>query len=404
MRKTKVKIGLILFVLMGLLIGCNQTTGTSSGDNNSKDDNKKPSALKVGGLFAMTGPFASYGEQQSRGVQLAFDEINEAGGIDGTKLELKIEDTVGEPTTAVNGINKLISVEKVPWIFNSVSNVIMATTPIGEQNKTVMINGGGTSPVLAGLSPYLFSNIPLETIHIRALADYAYNELGKKKLAILYPNDDLGNGDKDAMKKAWEQLGGKVMAIEVAEGGASDFKAQLSKIKAANPEAIYIAVGGQQIAIALNQAKELGIDSQILGTSFWTVPDTIKAAKGSSEGVLFSTQQWNPASPTNDMAKKFVEHFKEKYKEDPLQNSTSYYAAAYMLKDVVSYLYKNNLPLTGEEMRNALLAIKTFETPFGKLSFNKDGSANLPVTIMTVKDASFQKVQDVDIKVFEKFK
>lgn len=352
-----------------------------------------PKELTVGGLWGMTGSNATYGEQQSRGVLLAFEEINAAGGAGGTVLKLKSEDHGGVAQRGVLALNKLSGVDKVPFVFTSFTNIISATAPIGGKAKVVMLNGGGTAPTLAGLSPYLFSNVPLENYHIRNEARHAIQKLGKKTLGILYVNDALGTADEKVMQETWKELGGQVVDSQAAATDAMDFKAQLTQIWAKRPDAIYIAAGGRQVAAALNQKAELGVTSLILGTSFWTVPEVIQSAKGASEGVIFSTQQWDPDRPTSDEAAKFVERFQAKYGSKPLGNSAAYYVGAHILGDVVAALNKANKPLTGPNIREELLKHGEFKTIFGPLKFAQDGTSTMPLTLMTVKNGAFVPVE-----------
>ena len=352
-----------------------------------------PKELTVGGLFGMTGSNATYGEQHSRGVQLAFEEINAAGGAGGTVLKLKAEDHGGVAQRGVLALNKLTGVDKVPFVFTSFSNIIHATAPIGGKEKVVMLNGGGTAPTLLGLSPYLFHNVPLENYHIRNEARYAIQKLSKKTLGILYVNDALGIADNKVMEDTWKELGGQVLDSQAASTDAMDFKAQLTQIWAKKPDAIYIAAGGRQVAAALNQKAELGITSLILGTSFYTVPEIITTAKGASEGLIFSTQQWDPERPASDDARKFVERFQAKYGSKPLGNSAAYYVGANILSDVVTALNKANKPLTGPNIREQMLKHGEFKTVFGPLKFAADGSSSMPLMLMTVKNAAFVPVE-----------
>jgi ABC-type branched-subunit amino acid transport system substrate-binding protein len=351
-----------------------------------------PKELTVGALFGMTGSNASYGEQQSRGVQLAFEEINAAGGAGGTMLKLKSEDHGGVAQKGVLALNKLAAVDKVPFVFTSFTNIISATAPIGGKEKIVMLNGGGTAPTLAGLSPYLFSNVPLENYHIRNEAKYAIQKASKKTLGILYVNDALGSADSKVMEESWKELGGQVVDTQAAATDAMDFKAQLTQLWAKKPDAIYIAAGGRQVAAALNQKAELGVTSLILGTSFWTVPEVIQSAKGASEGVIFSTQQWDPERPASEDAKKFVEQFNSKFGSKPLGNSAAYYVGAHILGDVVTALNKADKPITGPNIRDELLKHGDFKTIFGPLKFAPDGTSSMPLTLMTVKDGAFVPV------------
>ena len=352
-----------------------------------------PKELTVGGLFGMTGSNATYGEQHSRGVSLAFEEINAAGGAGGTVLKLKAEDHGGVAQRGVLALNKLTGVDKVPFVFTSFSNIIHATAPIGGKEKVVMLNGGGTAPTLLGLSPYLFHNVPLENYHIRNEARYAIQKLSKKTLGILYVNDALGIADNKVMEDTWKELGGQVLDSQAASTDAMDFKAQLTQIWAKKPDAIYIAAGGRQVAAALNQKAELGITSLILGTSFYTVPEIITTAKGASEGLIFSTQQWDPERPASEDARKFVDRFQAKYGSKPLGNSAAYYVGANILSDVVTALNKANKPLTGPNIREQMLKHGEFKTVFGPLKFAADGSSSMPLMLMTVKNAAFVPVE-----------
>ena len=369
-------------ILPATLIGAVQLTALAG-----------PKELTIGGLFGMTGPNASYGEQHSRGVQLAFDEINASGGAGGTMLRLKAEDHGGVAQRGVLALSKLSGVDKAPVVFTSFSNVISATAPVGTKEKVVMLNGGGTAPTLLGLSPYLFHSVPLENYHIKNESRYAVQKLGKKTLGILYVNDALGTADSEVMEESWKALGGQVVASQAASTDAMDFKAQLTQIWAKKPDAIYIAAGGRQAAAALNQKAELGITSLILGTSFFTVTEIITTAKGASEGVIFSTQQWDPERPTSEDARTFVQRYQTKFGNKPLGNSAAYYVSAQILGNVVSALNKENKPLTGPNIREKLLNYGEFKTVFGALKFAPDGSSSMPLTLMTVKNGAFAPVE-----------
>jgi len=277
-------------------------------------------------------------------------------------------------------------------VFTSFSNVIAATAPVGGKERIVMLNGGATAPTLAGMSPYLFSNVPLENYHSRNVARYAIQKLGKKTLGILYVNDALGTANSQVMEQIWKEAGGQLLDTQAAATDAMDFKAQLTQLWAKRPDAIFIAAGGRQVAAALNQKAELGVTSLILGTSFWTVPEVVQSAKGASEGVIFSTQQWDPEKPANDDARRFVERFQAKYGAKPFGNSAAYYVGAYILADVVAALDKAKKPLTGPNVREQLLNHGEFKTVFGPLKFAADGTSSMPLTLMTVKDGAFVTV------------
>jgi ABC-type branched-chain amino acid transport systems, periplasmic component len=368
---------------VAILAGCSTAPAADAG---------APATLEVGGMFSMTGSLASYGEQQSRGIELAFEEINAAGGAAGTELKLNIEDIKSEPATAVTALNKLASVDKVPFTFISTSSVIAASAPVGDRAGVVMMNAGATAPTLAGLSDFLFSSVPLENYHIENEAKYAFEELGIRTIGILHTDEALGQSDADAMEAAWEAIGGEVVGRQSAEYTTTTFRPQLTLLDAQKPDAIYMAVGGQQIAIALNQYTELGADAVVLGTSFWTVPEALEAARGISKGVVFSTQRWNPEDPGTDEAKAFVDAFTAKYGVAPLGNSATYYVAAHILGDVIASLNESGTAITGDSIRERMHEIGTFSTIFGDLTFAEDGTSIMPLSLLEIRDGQFVSI------------
>jgi len=357
--------------------------------------------IPIGALLPLSGSGASYGEQMATGLRLSFNGINARGGIEGVTLKLVEVDHKAAPKEGVNGMNKLAFVDKVPFTFSSYSTVTLSVVPIAQQNKILILNGGGTAPSLINASPYLFNNMTNALLDVDIDLTYARQSLGLKRLAILHWNEEAGNTENAAATKMWKKFGGEVVGSESVSVGATDMRTQVSKLKAVNPEAVLIAVAGNDIAVALNELKRQGVRAQFLGFAFHEVPEVLTIAKGASEGLIYPVPVWDVANPDNPMAKRFIDEYREAYKKDPSMYSAVFYEGGQVLGELVRSLRAQKKPVTGENLREALLAIRSFQTVFGELTFRPDGSVIKRMAIKQVKDNQFtliRKLSDEEMK------
>ncbi|MHA1114158.1 MAG: ABC transporter substrate-binding protein, partial [Alphaproteobacteria bacterium] len=191
---------------------------------------------KIGAIMAMTGAASFYGTIMTRGAQLAIDEINAAGGINGNMLELVIEDHKGgKPQPAVSGMNRMISLQKVQAVLSSFSPPTLAIAPIADEKGILVLNGGGVSNKLIGASKYLFHNRSLAIDLARGIAIRAHQR-GFERMAQIGIKDEFGDSVISEANKVWKKLGHTVVATEQYAQGATNVDTQIAKLRAAKPD------------------------------------------------------------------------------------------------------------------------------------------------------------------------
>lgn len=357
--------------------------------------------LKIGTILALSGTGSSYGEQMGSGLLLWEEQVNARGGIDGTKIKITTCDHKAQAKEGVNCASKLISLDKVPFIFSSYSTVTLSLMPIAEKNKVFVLNGGGTSPTLVGASPYLYNNMVNNSVDLRINTNYAFDTLGLRKLALLCWNEDMGRWIAKNAPIAWEKKGGQVVESQFISVGQVDMRAQISKIKAANPDVVMMAIAGNDIPVALNEMFKEGLTALKLGLNTWELPEVLKISKGASEGIVFPLPLWATQHPQTPAAKDFIAAYQKKYGKDPAMYSATYYEGGMVLEQILHYLHQQKKKITGENIKNAIETIKTFDSIFGKVTFRKGGEVIKPMALKTVKDGQFttlRTLSDQDLK------
>lgn len=360
-------------------------------------DAADPKSYKAGTILAMTGAGAFYGKVMSQGLQLAMQELNAKGGIDGVKFELVVEDhKSGQPKEGVNAVNKLINIDKVPFVFTSYSSPTLAILPIVNEHKILLLNGGAVSPRLVGASPFLFHNRVLATYQSQGVADRA-KERGFKKVALLHWNDDAGNGVRDYFKPYWAKLGGSVVAVEAHPVGATDYNTQIAKIKQAQPDALLMWTWGKDLGIAIKQARDLGFTAPIMAIDY--TPDAAKIAGPAMEGVEYITDYFNPQGE-DKWTREFSAAYRKKYGEDPEIYAANYYEAVYILAALIRHAKrKGGEYWAGERLRDALREIKSFSSVYGgTVDFQEDGTSLKRVALFEVKGGQPVFKKFIDIK------
>lgn len=340
---------------------------------------------KIGALLAMTGPGAYYGRVMSRGALLGVEEINAKGGVEGTMLELVIEDhKSGQPKEGVSGINKLANIDKVPFVLTSYSAPTLAAYPIAAEHKILMLNGGGWSPDLVG-KPYLFNNRMVGSYLGEVIATHMFRA-GARKLAMIYRNDPSGITVRDHVRPVWEKLGGSVAGVEVHELGSTDYTAQLAKIKAARPDVVATWSYGKDLGFIVKQARDLGITAPLVGID-WT-PDSQAVAGAAMEGYQYASDYLDLDSKEPWTAR-LIQDYRKKYGEPPDFYVANYYEAVYVLVELIKEVKQRGGNVrSGAELRQALLGKRKFPSPYGgTITFNDDGTSAKPVAIFEVKAA-----------------
>ena len=345
--------------------------------------------IKIGGIYPMTGSGAQWGERMSSGALLAADEENAKGGVNGKKIEIVIEDHKGIPRDGVAGLNKLIHVDHVPAFEVTFSGVVMACMPAANQNKTVLLNTAALNPGIRKGGEWVFSIMPLGDLGGKEQVNFIINDLKKKKAAIMYINNAFGVSMAKVVKEEFEKEGGKVLAYEAHAQGGTDFRSQLTKIKALKPEVIFLESYYMESGLIVKQAQEVGLTGvQWISYAGVQQPQFIEIAGKAAEGFICTVSGWDPDDP-RPIVQNFKKNIKEKYHIDPEMYSAMTYDGIRLLAQVMR---KNGT--TADDIRKGLLEVKDFDGVTGKnVSFDKDGMVVKKLTLNILKDGKWVKYE-----------
>ncbi len=289
--------------------------------------------IKIGGIAPLSGAVAVYGVECTNGVNLAVEEINAAGGINGKKIVYIAEDDEGDPAKSVNAYKKLTTQDGIRMIIGSLtSGCTIALTASAQAQGVVQIAPAATAEAVTDAGNYIFRTCFIDPFQGSIGGKFAAVNLGKKNAAILY---DIGNdysvGLKENFVKEFEKNGGKIVALESYSTGDKDFNAQLTKIKAANPDVVYLPDYYGTVALIAKQLRNQGIDTPIIGADGWD-----GLTENAGDEVLNGFYSNHYAADSSDPAvKAFVKNFKAKYGKEPNAFAALGYDSMYLLKDAI---------------------------------------------------------------------
>ena len=338
--------------------------GTMAGGASAAD------GIKVGVLLPLTGAQAKFGEIEKRSYEMAAEEINAKGGVNGKKIELLFEDDTGKPDVGRSGVEKLISREKVPVITGGYSSsVTAAAAPVAQQFKVpFVICTGSADDVTEKGYDYVFRVNPPASEYPASVETFL-KEVAKdvKTVALLYENSAFGQSSSKSFEEDAKRLGLKIVVKEGYQAGAIDFKPILTKVKAANPDMLYMVSYVMDASLLMRQSKELRINPKMFvgGGAGFTLPEFAKSAGDASDGV-FSATLWVETLPFPG-AKEYFDKFKKKYGSETEYHGAEAYAAMYVVADALKRAKSSSAP-TPKDVRDAL-AKTDMKTAFGPVKF-----------------------------------
>lgn len=290
-------------------------------------------SVKIGGIFPLSGQVAVYGVECKNGVDLAIEEINAAGGINGKPIVLVSEDDEGNPDKTVNAFKKLSTKDGVKVVIGSLtSGCTQAITTLSQASKVVQIAPAATAPAITDAGDFIFRACFIDPFQGTVGGKFAAETLGKKRAAILY---DIGNdysvGLADNFKIAFEKAGGSIVSEESYATNDKDFNAQLTKIKNANPDVVYLPDYYGTVALIAKQLRAQGINVPMVGADGW---DGLTSNAGDEVlGGYYSNHY--AVDSTEPAVKKFVESFRAKYNKDPNSFAALGYDCVYLIRDAI---------------------------------------------------------------------
>ena len=327
--------------------------------------------VKLGVAAALTGPAAKYGIAIKNGFTLAADEVNAKGGVNGNKLALIVEDEQGKKEEAITVFKKLIFQDKVLLVFGpTLSNSAFAADPIANSAHVVAFGTSNTADGITAMGPFTFRNSVMEADVLPVTTRVAVKHFGIKKVAVIYGNDDaFTKSGYEVFKATLEKQKIIVTGTETYAKGDVDFKAQLTKIKGGNPDAIVCSCLAEEAANIMLQTRTLGMKQPFIGGNGLNSPKLFEISKKAGDDTVMGSP-WSSenATPAN---KAFMTAYKAKFGSDPDQFAAQAYDALHIVAAALA-----NVKLSGAldkdrvALRDALPAVK-IEGATGKFTFRK---------------------------------
>ena len=373
---------LFLLSVICMLIGCG--------------DNKQQDTIKVGLIVELTGDMPGVGASSKNAAQLAVNEQNSTGGISiGGKpyqIELVVEDNASKAEQSVAAVNKLITQDNVLAIVGP--NASLGAIPaaeIAEYNKTLLITPWSTNPkttldtTTGKPKDYVFRACYTDPFEGRVLARFVLDKLKAKKVAVLYDvASEAPKSQADLFRLTFEELGGKTVAFETYTTGDRDFSAQLTKIKSANPDVIFLPAYYNDVGLIAQQAHRAGITQPLVGSDAWSSPELIKLSNGTVEGDYFANHYASDiATPT---AKKFIDAYTKQYGNIPDDVAALTYDSMGLLFEAI----KKSPSLDRKVVRDSLATLANYPGVTGNIQFTAgSGDPVKSAVIMQIKGDKF---------------
>jgi branched-chain amino acid transport system substrate-binding protein len=346
-------------------------------------------AHKVGVLVGLSGLGAQIGKWMLEGAQAGADQVAATGG---PKFEIIAEDSQWAPQKAVEGFNKLTNVNNVEFMLSGGSSAMEAIAPLSTQREMIVMNVGAQSSNMAGIGKYVFSILQLSDFDTGVLSRYAVKDLGYKKIATLYVNNDTGTFNQRAFSQAFTVAGGRIVAQESFKPNETVYGAQVAKIRAAQPDAIYIVGTPAEMPFAVRQVKQMAPDLPILSYAGIESKEFLDAAGAAAEGIIYTTTAFDPATDT-PIIKDFVRVYEARFGSKPTSPYVGYGYDAIMI--AAAAMAKTD-GKAGEAMRSEIHKVKTYPGVTGDNVFSEDGTVKKAVAIRKVAGKNFTTVTVVE--------
>jgi len=378
---------LMVSLLSLFLFGCPpQETATTTGTAGAGDE------IPVGEYGSLTGSTATFGQSTHNGVTLALDEINAAGGINGRKLKLFTEDDQSKPEEAASVVQKLISQNGVVALIGEVaSSRTLAAAPIAQKAQIPMISPSSTNPQVTQIGDYIFRACFLDSYQGDSMAKFAANDLKAKRAAILTDvKNDYSVGLAQFFAESFKKLGGTIVAQQSYSEGDSDFKAQLTSVRAAKPDVIFVPGYYTEVGQIAIQARDLGLKQPLLGGDGWESPKLLEIGGKALEGSFYSNH-YSPDDP-DPVVRQFVDKYRERF--GVLPDSLS--ALAYDSTKILAEAMKRAKTVDGPSIREEIARTTAYKGVTGTITFGASRDPIKSLVVLEVKNGQIIKRLQMD--------
>lgn len=382
--KKVISVVLLLALTMTLFAGC----GSSASNANT---------IKIGVNYELSGGVATYGQSSVQGIELAVEQINKAGGINGKQIELVKYDNKSEPSEATTLATKLMTRDKVLTVLGpATSGSFKAEIPVAIKNKIPVISGSATADDVTvdanGVKEYAFRICFNDSYQGTAMANFAFSKLSKKKAVIIKDSSsDYGKGLAENFKKTFTAAGGTIVAEEAYVANDTDFSAILTKIKGQDFDVIFIPGYYNEAGLIIKQARGLGIDVPVLGADGFDSPTLLELAGASALNNVYFSNHYSSLDK-DPLVVQFIADFKAKYNKEPdAFNALGYDLAKFAVDGI-----KRSEKLDGESIKTALAATKDFQGVTGAFSVDENHNPVKAIVVIGLKDgvqSTSEKIQ-----------
>lgn len=397
MKSSIKKILVASTLFAGVLAGC--SGGHNSSGGNSGGGDAKGDTIKIGANLELSGEVASYGQSISEGMELAIEEINDSGGVDGKKIKVVKVDNKSDNAEAASAATRLTSQENVLAIIGAAtSGNTIAQAQIANDTKTILLSPSGTAPNVTenedgSINEYVFRTSYIDPFQGTVAANFAAKELSVKTAAIYSDSaSDYAKGLAAAFKETFQKAGGKIVAEESYVAGDTDFRSTLTRIKSANPEFVFIPGYYEEVGLIVKQARESGVTVPLMGADGWDSPTLVDLAGKDALNNTFITNHYSAQDPDTKI-QEFVTKFKEKYKDkSPDAFNALGYDSVYLLVDAI----KRAGSLDREAVKDALAETKDISLVTGVVTIDKKHNPIKSATILEYVDGEQKFKAKVD--------
>lgn len=350
---------------------------------------KQSDVIKLGANLEMTGGNATFGKSASNGANLAIKQINAKGGVLGKQLSLVIADNKSEAAEAANAMQKLITQDKVVAVIAPIaSSSVIAAAQVNQDNKVLAISPTASNPKVTvdpttnKVREYLFRAAFIDPFQGSVMANFATKTLKAKTAAIYIDNSsDYAKGLGQFFKETFIKNGGQVLVDEAYLAKDTDFKATLTKIKAANVDVVFVPGYYQEVGMLVKQARDIGLNMPIMGGDGW---DSAKLPEIAGAQALNNTFFANHYSPDDNSPaiKTFVEAYKQEYGETPDAFAALSYDATMMVVESI----KRANSVESVKIKDELAKTKDYSAVSGNITLNETHDAVKSAVIIEMKD------------------
>lgn len=337
--------------------------------------------ILVGHYGSLTGSEATFGQSTSNGIKLAMEEFNAAGGLNGRLVKLVEYDTKGDPKEAGAVVTRLVTADKVTAVLGEVaSGLSLAGGPVCQEHGVPMISPSSTNPRVTKVGDMISRVCFIDPFQGWVCAKFASEVKGAKKVATLYDQQaPYSDGLAKEFRKAFTKFGGELVSEQRYKAGDTDFTAQLTAIRSANPDMIFVPGYYTDVANIAIQCRKLGIKCPLLGGDGWDSEQLAKVAKESIEGCYYSNH-YSHQDPSPDI-QEFIRKYKAKYGTIPDGLAALGYDAAKLLFDAMGRAKS----LGGKDLAASIAETKGFKGVTGTISMDEERNAVKPAVMIEMK-------------------